>query len=200
MAPMLNTPDSTFAERAKRLSLLLLDVDGVMTDGRLYFSEDGQESKAFSVLDGLGIKLLQRAGIRVGLISGRQTNLVVRRARALGLDPIIQGREDKWEALCEWQSTPGQSSSEPAIPLDNIGFMGDDWPDLTIMTRVGLALTPANAHPDVASRAHWQSKNRGGEGAVREACDAILKARHEYDQLLSAYLAPDAATRHHGES
>ncbi len=173
-----------FEQRARHLSLLLLDVDGVMTDGNLYFSEGGEEIKAFCTLDGLGIKLLRRSGIEVGIISGRKTELVARRARNLGLELVIQGREDKWDALCEWlEHNP--------TPLDQIAFMGDDWPDLTIMTRVGLALTVANAHPAVAERSHWQSELRGGQGAVRAACDALLKARGDYDHLLAEYLAPE---------
>lgn len=168
--------------RTPRIELLLLDVDGVLTDGRLYFSESGDEFKAFSTLDGLGIKLLRRCGVKVGIITGRCSDLVARRARDLGLDLVIQGREDKWQALCEWRR-------ENPVELDRIAFMGDDWPDLTIMTRVGLALTVAGAHRSVIERAHWQSERRGGEGAVREACDLLLEARGDFDRLLSDYLA-----------
>lgn len=174
-----------FEQRAGAVSLLLLDVDGVLTDGNLYFTEGGDELKAFCTLDGLGIKLLRRSGIEVGIISGRQTDLVARRARSLGLDMVIQGREDKWDALSEWLK-------HNPTPLEQIAFMGDDWPDLTIMTRVGLALTVANAHPAVAERSHWQSTRRGGQGAVREACDALLTVRGDYQRLLAEYLAPDA--------
>jgi len=176
--------DTQLQARARRIELLLLDVDGVLTDGRLYFSETGDEFKAFSTLDGLGIKLLRRSGVRVGIITGRQSELVARRAGNLGLDLLIQGREDKWEALQEWRE---QNPTE----LDQIAFMGDDWPDLTIMTRVGLALTVANAHPSVSQRVHWQSQHKGGEGAVREACDLLLQARGDFDSLLEHYLAPE---------
>lgn len=174
--------DAQLQARAKHIQLLLLDVDGVLTDGRLYFSNSGEEFKAFSTLDGQGIKLLQSAGTQVGIITGRQSNLVARRARDLGVELVVQGREDKWQALEEvLQAQP--------VPLENIAFMGDDWPDLTIMTRVGLALAVANAHPSVAERAHWQSTLKGGEGAVREACDMLLKAQRHFDRLLAAYLA-----------
>lgn len=179
-------PHKPFVQRAQAISLLLLDVDGVLTDGSLYFTESGDELKAFCTLDGLGIKLLQRTGIEVGIISGRQTDLVARRAHSLGITLVIQGREDKWDALNEWLE-------QNPRPLEHIAFMGDDWPDLTIMTRVGLALTVANAHPAVAERAHWQSALQGGQGAVRAACDALLQARGDYQTLLADYLAPNAA-------
>ena len=174
--------DAQLQARARRIQLLLLDVDGVLTDGRLYFGNSGEEFKAFCTLDGQGIKLLQSAGVKVGIITGRQSQLVARRARDLGVELLVQGREDKWHALEEvLQSQP--------VPLEQIAFMGDDWPDLTIMTRVGLALAVANAHPSVAERAHWQSTLTGGAGAVREACDMLLKAQGHFDRLLAAYLA-----------
>lgn len=175
--------DSRFEQRARRIQWLFLDVDGVLTDGRLYFSENGDELKTFSTLDGLGIKLLRRSGVKVGILSGRNTRLVARRAESLGLDLVIQGREDKWEALSEWRQ-------QSPVPLEAIAFMGDDWPDLTIMTRVGLALTVANAHSEVVERSHWQSSLLGGEGAVRDACDQLLRARGDYERLLSDYIAP----------
>ncbi|WP_347332794.1 KdsC family phosphatase [Marinimicrobium locisalis] len=175
--------DSSFEQRARRIQWLFLDVDGVLTDGRLYFSENGDELKTFSTLDGLGIKLLRRSGVKVGILSGRKTRLVARRAKSLGLDLVIQGREDKWEALSEWRR-------QSPVPLEAIAFMGDDWPDLTIMTRVGLSLTVANAHPAVVERSHWQSTLGGGNGAVREACDQLLRARGDYERLLSDYIAP----------
>lgn len=179
--------DPNLEARARRVELLLLDVDGVLTDGRLYFSNTGDELKAFCTLDGLGIKLLRRSGVRVGIISGRNSELVERRARNLSVDLLIQGREDKWDALSDWRR-------ENATELENIAFMGDDWPDLTVMTRVGLALTVANAHPSVSERAHWQSQYRGGEGAVREACDLILKARGDFESMLRDYLVDGAQT------
>ncbi|MDQ2078270.1 HAD family hydrolase [Marinimicrobium sp. ABcell2] len=174
--------DAQLQARAQQVHLLLLDVDGVLTDGRLYYNNSGEEFKAFSTLDGHGIKLLQSAGVKVGIITGRQSQLVARRARELGVELLVQGREDKWQALEEILHTN-------PVALDNIAFMGDDWPDLTIMTRVGLALTVANAHPSVAERAHWQSTFKGGEGAVREACDMLLKAQGHFDHLLTSYLA-----------
>ena len=168
--------------RASRIKLLLLDVDGVLTDGRLYFSNQGDEFKTFSTLDGHGIKMLQKSGVKVGIITGRTSNLVAKRASDIGIQILIQGREDKWDALQE-------ILLEHPVALDEIAFMGDDWPDLTVMCRVGLALTPANGHSSVVERSHWQSQARGGEGAVREACDMLMKAQNTFDAILKLYLA-----------
>lgn len=168
-------------ERAARIKLLLLDVDGVLTDGRLYFGNQGEEFKSFSTLDGQGIKALQKTGVRVGIITGRTSNLVARRAGDLGITILVQGREDKWEALQE-------ILLDHPFKLDEIAFMGDDWPDLGVMTRVGLAFTVANAHDSVAARSHWQSRERGGEGAVRAACDLIMHAQGTFEATLATYL------------
>lgn len=176
----LTTPE--LYSRANRIKLLLLDVDGVLTDGRLYFSNQGDEFKTFSTLDGHGIKMLQKSGVKVGIITGRTSNLVAKRANDLGISILIQGREDKWDALQE-------ILSEHSVDLEEIAFMGDDWPDLSVMCRVGLALTPANGHHSVVERSHWQSQARGGEGAVREACDMLMKAQNTFDAILKPYLA-----------
>ncbi|WP_323815760.1 KdsC family phosphatase [Cellvibrio sp. NN19] len=169
-------------QRAAQIKLLLLDVDGVLTDGRLYFGNNGEEFKSFSTLDGQGMKALQKSGVKVGIITGRTSHLVARRASDLGIEILVQGREDKWEALQEILQSHSYELSE-------IAFMGDDWPDLSVMTRVGLALTVANAHTSVATRAHWQSRERGGEGAVRAACDLIMQAQGTFDAALAPYLA-----------
>lgn len=169
--------------RAARIKLLLLDVDGVLTDGRLYFSNQGDEFKTFNTLDGHGIKMLQKNGVKVGIITGRTSKLVEKRANDLGIEILVQGREDKWDALQDiLQAHP--------VELEEIAFMGDDWPDLSVMTRVGLSLTVANAQTSVAERAHWQSQERGGEGAVRAACDLLMRAQGSYDTALAQYLAP----------
>lgn len=168
--------------RAARIKLLLLDVDGVLTDGRLYFSNQGDEFKTFSTLDGHGIKTLQKTGVKVGIITGRTSNLVAKRASDLGIEILVQGREDKWNALQD-------ILQEHPFNLDEIAFMGDDWPDLSIMTRVGLALTVPHAHSEVAKRAHWQSQVPGGEGAVRAACDLLMQAQGTYESVLAPYLA-----------
>ncbi|HTF85610.1 MAG TPA: HAD family hydrolase [Cellvibrio sp.] len=172
------TPD--LLERARRIKLLILDVDGVLTDGKLYFSNTGDELKTFCTLDGHGIKLLQGSGVKVAIITGRTSALVAKRAKDLGIELLIQGREDKWVAL--------QENLDNSISLEEIAFMGDDWPDLSVMSRVGLALTVPNAHISVLDRAHWQSKFHGGQGAVREACDLIMQAQGTFDAALAHYL------------
>lgn len=169
-------------ERARRIKLLILDVDGVLTDGKLYFSNTGDEQKTFCTLDGHGIKLLQKSGVKVGIITGRTSALVAKRAKDLGIELLVQGREDKWAAL---QEAIGNS-----YPPEEIACMGDDWPDLAVMCRVGLALTVPNAHLSVIERAHWQSRFHGGAGAVREACDLIMQAQGTFDSALAHYL-PD---------
>jgi 3-deoxy-D-manno-octulosonate 8-phosphate phosphatase (KDO 8-P phosphatase) len=174
-------PQNEMQERLRQIKVLLLDVDGVLTDGHLYFSNQGDEFKAFSTLDGHGIKMLQKSGVRVGIITGRTSNLVAKRAADLGITLLVQGREDKWDALQEIRQ------SHP-FALEEIAFMGDDWPDLTVMSRVGLALAPANAHFSVAERAHWLSQFAGGKGAVREACDIIMLAQGTFDTALKPYL------------
>ena len=167
--------------RARKIRLLILDVDGVLTDGKLYFCNDGSETKTFNTLDGHGIKLLRRSGVEVAIISGRSSEPVERRARELGITHLVQGREDKLVALQELLK-------ENPRDLETIAFMGDDYPDLTVMRRVGLALTVADAGQVMVDNAHWQSGRRGGEGAVREACDLIMRAQGTFDQALAHYL------------
>jgi 3-deoxy-D-manno-octulosonate 8-phosphate phosphatase (KDO 8-P phosphatase) len=167
--------------RAKNIRLLALDVDGVLTDGKLYFANNGEEMKAFNTLDGHGIKLLRKSGVEVAIITGRTSDLVARRANDLGITQLIQGREDKLTAL-------GELLESNAIDLEAVAFMGDDYPDLTVMRRVGLALTVAGALPIMQENAHWQSHRRGGEGAVREACDLIMQAQGTYETALADYL------------
>jgi 3-deoxy-D-manno-octulosonate 8-phosphate phosphatase (KDO 8-P phosphatase) len=167
---------SDAAQRAVGIRLLALDVDGVLTDGTIYYGNAGEELKAFNIKDGLGIKLLQRAGVTVAIITGRQSDIVSRRARELGITEIVQGREDKREALLELCAKLGLSLSDCA-------YMGDDLPDLGAIAATGLGLTVADAAAAVAAAAHWQSSVPGGRGAVREACEFILAAKGEGDAL-----------------
>ena len=169
-------------EKAKDIRLLLLDVDGVLTDGKLYFNNDAIESKTFNTLDGHGIKMLQASGVKVGIITGRTSRLVEKRASDLGVKLLVQGREDKYTALQE-------ILEHESVDLTHIAFMGDDYPDLTVMTKVGLSLTVPNAHHEVIKRSHWQSQNTGGNGAVREACDMLMKAQNTYNAALDKYIA-----------
>ncbi|SAL11145.1 3-deoxy-D-manno-octulosonate 8-phosphate phosphatase [Caballeronia cordobensis] len=177
---MAHTPP-TAAERASRLKLMVFDVDGVFTDGSLYFSADGDTMKSFNSLDGHGVKMLQSVGVQTAIITGRQSGIVAARSRELGITHLFQGVSDKTVALAELLKTTG-------IAADECGYMGDDWPDLAVMRRCGFAAAPANAHPEVIQRVHWVAEARGGHGAVREVCDAILRAQHRYDALLAAAL------------
>lgn len=167
--------------RAEKIKLLILDVDGVLSDGRIYFDNNGNELKSFNTLDGHGIKLLRKTGVEVGIITGRTSKIVEKRALDLGISLLIQGREDKFVALQEMRQTfPTE--------LDEIAFMGDDWPDLTVMTRVGLALSVCNAHWQVKEFSHWVSTTEGGRGAVREACDLLLTSQGNYQSALANYV------------
>ena len=167
-------------EAAKKIKLVLLDVDGVLTDGRLYYGNSGEEMKAFNIQDGLGIKLLQKGDIQVGIITGRVSALLQRRADELSIDPVVQGREDKLTALNELLETMD-------VQMDEIAFVGDDLPDLAVIRRVGLGITPANGSAIVAAQAHWQTSKAGGQGAVREIAEMILEAQGKLQPILATF-------------
>lgn len=172
---------STAAQTAaKKIKLLLLDVDGVLTDGRLYYGNNGEELKAFDIQDGLGIKLLQKGGVQVGIITGRVSTLLQRRADELGISPVVQGREDKLTAL-------GELLEHTDVAMNEIAFIGDDLPDLAVINRVGLGITVANGSATVAAKALWQTSRCGGNGAVREAAEMILSAQGKLDAILATY-------------
>jgi 3-deoxy-D-manno-octulosonate 8-phosphate phosphatase (KDO 8-P phosphatase) len=175
----MNIPNSVIAA-AKKIKLLLLDVDGVLTDGRLYYGNSGEEMKAFNIQDGLGIKLLQRGDIPVGIITGRVSSLLQRRADELSINPVVQGREDKLTALNELLQTMD-------VQMDEVAFMGDDLPDLAVIRRVGLGITPANGSVTLAEQAHWQTSKHGGQGAVREAAEMILEAQGKLQPILASF-------------
>mgnify|MGYP006272485537 CR=1 FL=1 len=166
--------------RASALRLFALDVDGVLTDGRIYYGHDGEELKAFDIKDGLGLKLLQRAGVELALITGRRSRSVARRAEELGIEHLVQGREDKRRALEELCAGLG-------LGLDECAYMGDDLPDLGALAAVGIALAPADAVAAVAAAAHWQSRFAGGAGAVREACEQLLHAMDRREAVEAPY-------------
>ncbi|MEM8492786.1 MAG: HAD hydrolase family protein [Pseudomonadota bacterium] len=159
------------------IKLLALDVDGVLTDGRVTYSSDGAELKSFNIKDGVGIKLIQSAGVEVVLITGRTSPMVERRAHELGIGAIIQGREDKLVALSEL-------CEQRQLALASSAYMGDDLPDLAAIQAAGLGLSPADAAIEVREAADWCASLPGGHGAVREACEAILDARGERRQLI----------------
>jgi len=158
--------------RAADIRLLILDVDGVLTDGRLYFTARGEEMKCFHVRDGAGVVQLQRTGIHVGLISGRKSDAVQRRAEELGIQYVRQGVENKLVALQEILSQ---------INIANTAFacIGDDTVDIPIMREARLAIAVADAHASVKAVAHFTTEAPGGRGAVREACDLILAAQRD---------------------
>ena len=157
-------------ERARRIRLLVLDVDGVLTDGRLYLSAAGEELKVFHVRDGSGLVAVQRAGITVAIISGRDSAAVTRRAAELGIRHVRQGVGDKGAALDQLLDELGVSAAATAC-------VGDDTPDVPMLRRAGLAIGVADTHPALLAAAHWVTPSNGGQGAVREACDLLLSAR-----------------------
>lgn len=167
-------------QRAIAIKMLLLDVDGVLTDGKLYFSNSGDELKTFNIQDGLGIKLLQRNGIAVGIVTGKRSQLVANRAKDLGIEIVVQGREDKLVAIRE-------IISNSDTQLNEVAYMGDDLPDLSAIKAVGLGMTVANGVGEVKEEAHWISQYQGGHGAVREACEMLLMAQGKWERLLQDY-------------
>jgi 3-deoxy-D-manno-octulosonate 8-phosphate phosphatase (KDO 8-P phosphatase) len=176
-----NIDPSEILQRAKNIKLLLLDVDGVLTAGELFLTDSGEEIKAFNTLDGQGIKLLQSEGIQVGIISGRRSSLVSRRAENLGIKLVIQGREDKLNALAEICASSGFSAAQ-------IAFVGDDLPDIKVIKAVQLGFAVDNAHQSVKRTAHAITLKSGGNGAVREVCDFILQAQEKYENAIAAFL------------
>ena len=167
--------------KAANIRLLVMDVDGVLTDGRLYFGNQGEELKAFNIRDGLGIKWLQNAGIATAIITGRTSQLVLNRAQNLGIPHVIQGREDKRIALVEMCKTLN-------IELEQVAYIGDDVQDLSAITSAGLGCTVANGDPLVKKYADWQSDFNGGAGAVRQLAEFILTAQNKLDALYQQYL------------
>lgn len=173
--------DPLLLERAQRIRLLVLDVDGILTDGRLYFDNQGNETKAFCTRDGLGLRSLQAQGTVIALITGRQSDIVARRAAQLGIEHVYQGREDKLNAFNELLAVTGFEPSQ-------VCFAGDDWIDIPLLDRAGLAVTVPEADALVKSRVHWITSRSGGYGAVREICDLLLAARGLDDRVLQDIL------------
>ena len=167
-------------DRLEKIKLLLLDVDGVMTDGRIIFDSNGIESKFFNVKDGHDIKLLQRSGVEVGIVSGRSSQEVANRAAELGIERVFQGALDKL-------SVYRQILADTGLTDDQVAFMGDDVIDIPVMRRVGFAAAPADAVEEVLPHAHFVARNRGGWGAVRELCDLILKGQGAWERVTARY-------------
>jgi 3-deoxy-D-manno-octulosonate 8-phosphate phosphatase (KDO 8-P phosphatase) len=158
------------AARAARLRLMIFDVDGVLTDGRLYFGPQGEALKVFDVRDGLGLKRLHEAGVATAILSARDSPIVAARARELGIAQVLQGQHDKRAGLAVLLAATG-------LTADQAGFMGDDLPDLPVLQTVGLAATVPEAVPEVRAVAHWIARAGGGRGAVRELAEFVLHAQ-----------------------
>jgi 3-deoxy-D-manno-octulosonate 8-phosphate phosphatase (KDO 8-P phosphatase) len=174
--------DQALAARCRSLRLVLTDVDGVMTDGTILLLPDGSEAKAFHVRDGLGIVLARKAGLRIGIVSGRSADTVARRATELGIEIVRQGVSDKARALREIIAAEGISASQ-------VAYMGDDVNDLGLMAEVGLSAAPADAPLEVRALAFMVTDARGGHGCLREFLEAILRARGEWDSLVAGMTA-----------
>jgi len=164
-------------QRAAAVRLLVMDVDGVLTDGRLYFGADGEALKVFDVRDGLGVKMLREAGIEVAILSSRSSPIVERRARELGIGSVVQGSTDKGAGLA---ALVHALRLEPA----QCGYIGDDWPDLAALAQAGFAATVSDASAEVRSISHWISEAPGGRGAVRELAEFILRSQGRLQDVL----------------
>lgn len=168
------------ADRAGAVELLLLDVDGVLTDGSVIYADDGRELKRFHVRDGSGLKLWHAAGKRSAIVSGRRSAAVERRAAELGVGPVLQGRDDKLAALAEVLAATG-------LRPEQVCAIGDDLPDVPVLRRCGLAVAVADACPELRAVAHYTTAAPGGRGAVREAVEWLLKASGRWDESVARY-------------
>lgn len=168
-------------ERAKDIRIVVFDVDGIMTDGGLMLSDDGQESKTFHSQDGLGLKLLRNTGIKLGIVTGRTSNVVIKRAQNIGITDIHQGIEDKLEAFDAILKAHG-------LGYEQAAFMGDDVIDLPPIRRARLGATVPHAMPLVKEHAHYVTERQAGHGAVRELCELIMKAQGTFDGQMAQFL------------
>ncbi len=173
--------DSVLIEKMRRVRLLILDVDGVLTDGAIIYSERGGEIKHFDVRDGHGIKLLMRAGIGVALVTARESRVVATRARDLGIDLLFQGRKDKLACFADILEHEGLGADETA-------FVGDDLVDLPVLRRVGFSVSVPEGVAEVRERVDYVTEASGGRGAVREVCEMILRAQGLWDGVIGRYL------------
>jgi 3-deoxy-D-manno-octulosonate 8-phosphate phosphatase (KDO 8-P phosphatase) len=167
--------------RARPISLAIFDVDGVLTDGRLHYTGSGEELKVFDVRDGHGLKMLQAGGIELAIITGRKSDAVARRAADLGINHLFQGIEEK---LATFEALTSRLGLQPA----QCAYMGDDWIDLPVLTRCGLAISVPDAPAAVRQRVHYVTAAGGGRGAVREACELIMQAQGTFEARLARFL------------
>ena len=168
-------------EKARHIQALVLDVDGILSDGFVTLTNTGDEIKSFDIRDGLGMKLVQKIGLKVIIITGRKSNIVEKRMTDLGVDLIFQGREDKGIALKE-------ACAQLNLHPEDCLYMGDDWPDLSAFAIAGMKVTVPNGHVEVRRRADLVTQAFGGRGAVREICDLLLESKDQYQRVLNDFL------------
>lgn len=168
-------------KRLKPIQLLLMDVDGTLSDGRLHYDNDWVESKSFDVRDGFGIYLLHSCGVKTGIVTGRDSHIVSQRAKELNIEMVFQGHFEKDRILDEIKRNNGLEDQQ-------VAFIGDDLFDLPLLLRVGFAAAPADAHPEVKSRVHFVSQFCGGRGAVREVCELIIRAQGRWGDVLDQFV------------
>ena len=178
--PLLADASEKLLARAKAVKLLLFDVDGVLTDGSLFLDNHGEEYKAFNSRDGHGLKMLQRNGVEVGIITGRESQIVAHRTKELGIRHVRQGCADKLPVY-------EQMIAELKLKPEQVGFVGDDVVDLPILLRVGLAVCPQDGHFLVKRHAHWVTPNRGGRGAGRDVCELLMLAQDSFSSEMQLY-------------
>lgn len=174
-------PESELRQRAAKIKLVIFDVDGVLTDGSLFYDDNGQEYKAFNSQDGHGMKMLQQSGVKIAIITGRTSKVVTHRMANLKIERIYQGQLDKRPAYEQILRNEGLQPAE-------IAYVGDDVVDLPVMIRVGLAIGVANGHELTKQYAHWVTPRNGGHGAARDVCEFLLKAQGNYDSAMKDYL------------
>ena len=174
-------------KKASQVKLLVMDVDGILSNGQIIYDANGIETKAFSVQDGVGVKSLARYGILTAIITGRSSEMVNKRAAEMGVNYVIQGRDDKLIALTELLASLDKTLN---IGVADCAYMGDDLPDIKAMQTVGFAATVPNAHAEVINRSDMVTKRAGGYGAVREVCDLILKGHGHYADFIAHYTLP----------
>ncbi len=182
-ANLLTNLPPTLLAQLKAIKLAIFDVDGVLTDGKLYYDNQGNEFKAFNAKDGHGMKLLQQQGIPVAIITARNSALVDKRMKDLGINFLFQNSRDKLVVF-------RQLLSDLDLSAQQVCYVGDDLLDLPVMHRVGVSIAVQDAHFAVKERADWVTQAKGGEGAAREVCDLILSAQDKLDAVIAHYLAP----------
>ncbi|WP_110954104.1 KdsC family phosphatase [Anaerosinus massiliensis] len=174
-----------FMDRAGRVKVIIFDVDGVLTSGKLNFSKNGELFKNFDVYDGMGISLLHNAGIKTAIITGRKSDIVMIRSQELKITDVYQGNNDKIYALKDLQK-------KYHLQLDEIAYVGDDLLDLPVLVQVGFACSVNNAVQEVKNMVHYVSRANGGNGAVREISELILKAQNKWDDIIASYINRDS--------